>query len=588
MRKIAIVLLCILLVTATFACSPTQQPQKTYEEQKELYNDIISQYTSLLTAKHKGEVLPLPEAEGMNAEETEIATALYGIVDACKNAEAAERMGYGYKDFDNNGTPELILLSKYNSIRAIFTISNDTPILLEANYGNIGESFEFAPKNRFFWARSIVNNMIEEATFYTCHVDGDKIIYDVIFGAVYDQEKKEVIERYQEVDGTRTPIDENTYNELYREREPLNQPNYTVIPKLAAPLIHFPLLPDVNEEGLPVADFSSYDKIIKTYSAISTCLDEFDSFSWFMGEYDHLFSFPDDISYDYYNRLLYSAYNGSYNVGYDDEIDLNKDGIDELVLLNEDYRIKAIFTQKKGVPVLLDAFAYETCWLDDQGFIHVDNESYYELEYNLYEFKSSGEYGLVYSILAAKNGNRYLTKDGKTEQISFEKSLELYYDDYCRYSEPFTPNEQTRNISSLKHTPINDVNDYDLVGAATAKNWYKNAELEKTTGKDLARGNTYISFENVTDKEIKVNIKYEFIYSYPDPDRDYYLLNDITESYISILGNIDDNVLTFNEGGIKGRIEFAQNRIWLIIEESTDSRFHVGNHCYNEYIPEEW
>ena len=139
----------------------------------------------------------------------------------------------------------------------------------------------------------------------------------------------------------------------------------------------------------------------------------------------------------------------------------------------------------------------------------------------------------------------------------------------------------------MKHTPINDVNDYDLVGAATAKNWYKNATLEKTTGKDLAHGNTYISFENITDTEIKVNFKYEFIYSYPDPDRDYYLLNDITESSLNITGDIVDGVLTFDDGGIKGRIEFGQARIWLIIEESTDSRFHVGNHCYKEHIPEE-
>jgi len=586
MKKFLSALLCIFLLMAMVACSPTQQqPQKTYEEQKELYTDIISQYTSLLTAKHNEEELTAPTTDGMDDREKAIAEALYGIVNACKNAEAVERLGYGYKDFDGNGTPELMLLSKYNSIRAIFTISDDIPILLEANYGYVGNSFDFAPKNRFFLARSTVNDMIEEATFYTCHVDGDKMVYDVIFGAIYDQEKKEIIERYQDTNGTRTPIDENTYDELYRERVPLSQPNYTVVPKLAAPLIHFPLLPEVNEEGLPVADFSSYAEIRKTYSAISACLDEFDSFNWFVGEYDHLFSFPSDLSYEYYNRLMYAAYHGSVNIGYD-EIDLNGDGIDELVLLNEDYRIKAIFTQKDGVPIMLDAFAFETCWLDDQGFIHVDNESYYELEYNLYEFKISGEYELVYSILAAKNGNRYLTKDGKTEQISFERSLELYYDDYCRYSEPFETKEETRNVSSLKYTPINEDTD-DFLEVATEKTWYKNAKLEETTGKDLARGNTYVSFEKTTDTQIAVNIKYEFIYSYPDPDRDHYLLNDITESSLKVTGNIVDGVLTFDEGGIKGRIEFGQYYIWLIIEESTDQRFAVGYHCYEEYSPEE-
>jgi len=217
MKKFLSALLCIFLLMAMVACSPTQQqPQKTYEEQKELYTDIISQYTSLLTAKHNEEELTAPTTDGMDDREKAIAEALYGIVNACKNAEAVERLGYGYKDFDGNGTPELMLLSKYNSIRAIFTISDDIPILLEANYGYVGNSFDFAPKNRFFLARSTVNDMIEEATFYTCHVDGDKMVYDVIFGAIYDQEKKEIIERYQDTNGTRTPIDENTYDELYR------------------------------------------------------------------------------------------------------------------------------------------------------------------------------------------------------------------------------------------------------------------------------------------------------------------------------------------------------------------------------------
>ena len=47
--------------------------------------------------------------------------------------------------------------------------------------------------------------------------------------------------------------------------------------------------------------------------------------------------------------------------------------------MDEDYRIKALFTQKKGVPVLLGAFGYETCWLDEEGYIHVDREDHYEL-----------------------------------------------------------------------------------------------------------------------------------------------------------------------------------------------------------------
>ena len=41
----------------------------------------------------------------------------------------------------------------------------------------------------------------------------------------------------------------------------------------------------------------------------------------------------------------------------------------------------------------------------------------------------------------------------------------------------------------------------------------------------------------------------------------------------------------FNENGIKGRIELGKKYVWLVIEESTDSRFAVGYHCLEKYGP---
>ncbi len=599
MGRILSLLICIFILLSTVACTTPQvgspitsaddtqkdQSPESYEEQKSLYDNIIVQYTSLLKAKQSGEDIPIPNTANMSLRETAISEALYGIVNGCKDTQAAENLGYGYKDFDGNGTPELILLTKYTSIRAIFTISDNQPILLESNY-DVGSSFVFATKNRFFMARSTVNDNIEEATFYTCHVAGDKMVYDAIYGKVYDRSKKETLEIFQIEDENRTKINEDTFNELYREYGKTTVPGYTTTSKLLAPRICFPLKESITNENLPVADFSSYAAIRETYNKISICLDKFESSKWAFGEYDNLFTFPNDLSFEYYARLLYAAYHGAYGVGYD-EIDLNGDGQDELVLMNEDYRIKAIFTQKDGVPVLLDAFAYETCWLDDKGFIHVDNEQYYELEYNLYEFASNGEYKLIYSILAAENGKRYLTKNGKTEEITFEKSLELYYDDYCRYSEPFEPYEQTRNVSSLTYTPLVSSTE-DVMNAAVGQTWHKYANLKKTSDKDFARSNTYISFENVTDTQATILLKYVFTFSYPDPDRDHYLLDKSTESILKITARDENGILVFEENGIKGKVEFGHKYLWLVINESTDQRFSVGNHCYEKYSPQDF
>ena len=518
MKRFLSLFLSVLLLFSMVGCSifqdkspTTNEPEKEesvkgYEEQKKLYDDIIVHYTTLLTLKHNGEELPTPNTANMSQREAAIYEALYGIVNGYKNAQSVETLGYGYKDFDENGTPELVILTQYTSIRAIFTISNGEPVLLESNY-DAGSSFVFGTKNRFFMARNTVNNNIQEVIFYTCRVEGDKMVYDAIYGKVYDQSEKKILDIFQITDDNRVSISEDDFNELYREHKKTSVLGYSTTAKLLAPRMYFPLKDNFSGENLPVADFSSYSAILETYTKISTCLDKFESQKWQMGEYDNLFSFPNDLSFEYYIRLLYAAYHGAYGVGYD-KIDLNGDGADELVLMNDDYRIKAIFTQKGGVPVLLDAFAYETCWLDDKGFIHVDNEQYDELEYSLYEFASDGKYKLIYSILATENG-RYLIKDGKTEKITFEKSLELYYDDYCRYSEPFTPYEQTRNVSALTYTSLASSAE-DVITAAIGQTWHKYADLKKTSDKEFARSNTYISFENITDTQVTISLKYVF------------------------------------------------------------------------------
>lgn len=580
MKKFMCIVLCVFLIFGTVSCtrSPKQPPQKSYEEQKSLYNDIISRYTALLTAKHNGEELSAPNTANMDARELAISETLYGIVSSCNTAEAAENLGYGYKDLDGNGTPELILLSKYTIVRAIFTISENLPILLEANYGT-GTSFMFATGNRFLLQRTTISNNIEETTICTCHVDDDKMVYETVFGRVYDQEKKEVLESFQIVDGQRESIEDNDYRTLYREHQKASQPGYETISKLEAPLIHLPLAESKANTDLPVADFSNYTAIRNTYMAISCCLEDFNSTAWVLGEYDHLFSFPNDRSFEYYTQLLYIAYHNAQPMGYD-EIDLNGDGQDELVLMNEHYRIKAIFTQKDGVPVLVDSFvySYQTCWLDNDGLIHVDSESYYELTYGLYEFTKGGEYKHHYSVIADNYG-RYLAKDGKIKPISFEESLEIYYNDYVRYDEPFDPNEYTRNVSDLTYTPLIEATD-DIIKVATEKTWHKNADLEKTSGIDSARSNTYVSFENITDTQIDMNVRYVFTFSYPDPNRENYLLDDSTESTLDFTLRKENGIFVFDGNGLRGKVEFGQKALWVTIGESSDERFPIGNYCH--------
>ena len=51
--------------------------------------------------------------------------------------------------------------------------------------------------------------------------------------------------------------------------------------------------------------------------------------------------------------------------------DINRDGIDELVLLNEDYTVVAVLSTANGSPILLRSYKpRNTCYIDAQGLLH--------------------------------------------------------------------------------------------------------------------------------------------------------------------------------------------------------------------------
>ena len=576
MKKFIFVLLCALLLLGVVACSPS--PEKTYEEQKALYNDIIAKYTELLIAKQNGEELAVPNTQGMDEREGAIAEALYGIVTNMSTRTIESGVGYGYKDYDENGTPELLLCTNSNGVGAIFTLSDETPVLLAAKDDTT--LIRYARNNRFLLTRTTTTDAIKERTYSLCYVDGEKMVYDTVWGSVVDQAKEEE-KHFKIVDGNRIFVPSADVEDLYDLHYDAifsGDNAYSVMASLSAPRLHLLLKNDTENTILPIADFSTYEAIRETCGKISSALDDFTQDKWVYSYYDNLFLYPDERSFDYYNRLIYAAYQGGRIAGYD-EIDLNGDGQSELVLMDEDYRIKALFTQKKGVPVLLGAFAYETCWLDEEGYIHVDREDYYELEYSLYEFTGDSEYKLVYSALLARSGRRYLTKDGETKRITFEESLEIYHDDYCRYFEPFDPNEYTRNVSSLTYTPLAAMTE-ESKDAAMGYEWHKYADMTKTSGQSLASSNTYVTFEKEASGQTYMNFKYCFTFYYPDPDQDHYMLDETTESNLRFTLRETNGTFVFDENGVKGKIELGEDFLWLIIEESTDERFYVGHHCY--------
>ena len=599
--------LMILMLVSVVACKKTppaqgttettemsqipEEPQKTYQE---LYAEIISQYTTLLTAKQKGETLVAPNNEGMDADQVAIAQTVFQIVDGV-SAKYAAKYGYGYKDYDGNGIPELVLFPEFGRVvKALFTVSDGKAVLLASNLTD-PDNVYFSENNIFFSKNGLFLMMqgeeegsVATTTYSYFRVVGDKLAYETVYGEVYDYEKKEILENFQMVNGERVSIDREAFRELNLEYTQIRDgfSNMGIL-KLQAPCIYLPLVDQENGDDRPVADFSSYAAIIKTVKAISED-DMFDAFhyqEWENGEYDHLYACPTETDFDYYNRFLYIIYRGIYSpLGYD-EIDLNGDGKDELVFLTEDYTIEAVFTQKNGTPVMLKSLLQnEEGWLDEDGYIHIDRGDINELEYSVYKVAENDGFELVYDIFVSERGGRYLTRDGKREQITFEESLEIY-DEYCCYPERVDPNEYTRTVSDLTYVPLTEPY-YDPIQSAAQDgiSWHSSANWDGPAGtKTWFIAGTYVTFENLTDDSVDVNFEYVLTRYYPDPDRENYSLSETTESSLKVTAH-RANGFYFEEGSICGRIEFHSEYIWIIIEASADERFPAGYHCYRKDI----
>ena len=589
MKKLLTLVLALALLLSAVACvkkapeEKSEEPQKTVEE---IYAEIVAEYTELLTIRHNGEELPPLDTGDMDEPERQIAVAIYNIALRCDPPQQAEYFGYAYKDVDGNGVSELLLMTK-TTLFAIFTVSEGKAILLEAAYGYPDSSLYLVSENHLLLTRSSFNDQIQDATTHVCHVEGTQMVYDTIYGAIYDQEKKEVLEYYQILNGEQVSIDEETYNELnwdlYLMQSSMGD---SAEMKLNLPYVHL-LFGATDNSEKPTVDFSSYEAILDTYQKIEAAVpNDYNYYRWIHGEYDDLFSYPNEQAFEYFQKLFYVA-RRCKEPGYD-LIDLNGDGLDELVLLGANYVVRAIFTQKDGVPVLLDQIDSTTYWLDAEGRIHADREKNYLLEYSLYEVTSDGSFALKDSIF--RNDLFYhLTSDGNAEKISQEEFSALYQE-YACYPETFTREEYTKNVSDLTFTPIVQPTEAPIQ-TALGKTWFCFIREEEATGLHSAHSNLYITFENVTDTQVDVNFKYTFTYYAPDPDYvstvpgiSYYVPITTPETFLNVTAQRENNALLFDGNGIKGRIEFGVNHAWVLIEESTDERFKLGWFCSDQLI----
>ncbi len=153
-----------------------------------------------------------------------------------------------------------------------------------------------------------------------------------------------------------------------------------------------------------------------------------------------------------------------YYFVYDENSDLNGDGLNELVLMTEDYRVLAIYshirtphqnmwgeTIWRDNAVLLDTFTPEEgCWIDSEGRIHVNalfSNSLYQ-SHAVYEIAQGG--ARMNLIVQYGFGNNELVKieDGERVKIG-QAEFDALDEQYGSYLDPDERAEATRTQSGL-------------------------------------------------------------------------------------------------------------------------------------------
>ena len=564
MKKSLVILLLFILLSCVFCAVSCGTPA---DDGEALYEDIINRYKELLLAKAGNEVITAPDASA-----DEIATVLYEIARDCEDPSV---MGYATKDINGDGFVELLLMNKSNKLYALFTIQNSLPtMLLRMDHmsacitpdGTVFASSYAEGGNEICTHIKKIANGKLEGLEYGCDADGENVSY------------------YKIENGVRSEITRSEMLQL----DDMAQNISTIYPSHRTKTTGFrfvPALADASQSTAPVPDFTSYDGILSAYKMIVQSFSDYEANDWINGEFDDLFCISDNESYDVFHQIFWGgirvmptetyfgqdyAKDGDNSYGYARK-DLNGDGIEELILLNDQYEVFALFTMKDGKAVLLDG-AYGV-WIDENGFLRKevstggmvsrDGEAYiYEIEDA--ELKSNVGVGYKVNMFLQKEG--WYKTDGNTKTDISDEEGEALYAEYDILPSDYCNDEYTRTFSGIEFVP--------LFEATLASQKHVNSFSNSWFG----NGDT-LTVSTYTDNDVTVRIKFVYTVGEFDPET-----NPDPKVYInSIEGKAlrSGHQYIFEIDGIKGYIEFGVTSVWVIVTESENEQVPCKAYLFN-------
>ena len=418
---------------------------------RSMYDDIVSKFKYLVLYKYMNEELP-----PRGGTEPFYIDPLYEV---CADYDPSMNMGYAYKDVDGDGYVELVLTENGCRMYAMFTIVDRAPALVatfQKGMGYLGNNGMVFYNTKSFDSTGgqialgnhmmrLENGELVGTTYGWEDADGN-------FNTDDDEQYYCIAE-----DGVKQEL---TYDEYKVYRNMYEY--YWSYPTRLTKLNNLRPYPAIIEDYITdhTADFSSYDAIIKTFSLMHSEVggSKFVRSKWASGAYDMGMHFTSDEDFVIYNRIIAACVlvqkNEKAVFGYA-KSDLNGDGTDELIILERNFHVIAIFTEIDGDIVLLDSYNdLRTAFIDAEGLIHVRQQiipgSSSDFEYFVYEV-GEGTLNSIVSIGTKTNSDasqEYEIIDGS--RVDIEKTeWDTLYASYLTDIGSDTFDSYTKNKSGL-------------------------------------------------------------------------------------------------------------------------------------------
>lgn len=323
------------------------------------------------------------------------------------------------------------------------------------------------------------------------------------------------------------------------------------------------------------ANFSSYDEIIRTYTAIVKCFSYYSVEKYERGEYTSTLDFPSGDIEETYKKVFFSAfyyYEKDYAVEYLEDgrnyfgyalYDINNNGSEELILLNDHYDIIAIFSNASGTPhLIIDSEPY--CRIDANGRIVTQKQfrktntlfpgyDYY-YDFKVYTLSATDEIALTEEYQAANP----FYNDGIYYDITNGTSTEISRQDFISKTHGFLYNNDAARITQSS-IDLDFVRLFDAIEPQLPEPYVWTWRESKYTSSPLVTVNL------MTEKEI-----YLGFYSSDSP---WTHVANVTATRCGESAYFESETLS-------GRIDFGLDCLWVVITKSNSEAFPCGAYIY--------